>query len=71
MGTNDDFYAKELNLNYFYMHSNSEQKYPKMAIVFYEIYQQFLDKKSRCFRYKAPNFRQNYAELMHFYYSFT
>ena len=33
MGTNDDFYAKELNLNYFYMHSNSEQKYPKTAIV--------------------------------------
>ena len=34
MGTNDDFYAKELNLNYFYMHSNSEQKYPKTAIVY-------------------------------------
>jgi len=33
MGTNDDFYAKELNLNYFYIHSNSEQKYPKTAIV--------------------------------------
>ena len=33
MGTNDDIYAKELNLNYFYMHSNSEQKYPKTAIV--------------------------------------
>ena len=34
MGTNDDFYAKELNLNYFYTHSNSEQKYPKTAIVY-------------------------------------
>ena len=33
MDTNDDFYGKELNLNYFYMHTNFEQKYPKKAIV--------------------------------------
>ena len=33
MGTNDDFYDKEFNLNCFYMPSNFEQKYPKTAIV--------------------------------------
>ena len=33
MGTNDDFYAKEFNLNCFYMPCNFEQKYPKTAIV--------------------------------------
>ena len=33
MDINDDFYGKELNLNYFYMHTNFEQKYPKTAIV--------------------------------------
>ena len=33
MGTNEDFYDKEFNLNCFYMPSNFEQKYPKTAIV--------------------------------------
>ena len=33
MDSNDDFYGKELNLNYFYMHTNFGQKYLKTAIV--------------------------------------
>ena len=33
MDTNDDFYGKELNLNFFYMYTNFEQKYPQTAIV--------------------------------------
>ena len=33
MDTNDDFYGKEPNLNFFYMQTNFEQKYPKTAIV--------------------------------------
>ena len=34
MDANDDFYAKELNLNCFYMHTIFGQKYSKPAIVF-------------------------------------
>ena len=29
MDNNDNFYGKEFNLNFFYMHTNFEQKYPK------------------------------------------
>ena len=43
MDTNDDFYGKEPNLNCFYMHTNFEQKYPKMAIVYTQgVHMQFL-----------------------------
>ena len=31
MYSNDAFYDKELNLNYFYMHTNFGQKYLKTA----------------------------------------
>ena len=33
MDTNDNFYGKELNLNYFYMHTNHERTDSKLAIV--------------------------------------
>ena len=39
MGTNEDFYDKEFNLNCFYMPSNFEQKYPKTAIVPYVMFE--------------------------------
>ena len=36
MAFNDDFDGKATNLNYFYLHINFEQKYPKPAIVQYK-----------------------------------
>ena len=33
MDSNDNFDGKATNLNYFYLHINFEQKYPKPAIV--------------------------------------
>ena len=33
MDANDDFDGKPTNLNFFHMHINFEQKYPKPAIV--------------------------------------
>ena len=35
MVANDDFDGKATHLNFFYMHMNFEQKYPKPAIVIY------------------------------------
>ena len=61
MGTNDDFYAKELNLNYFYMHSNSEQKYPKTAIVSSESFLQLLEHRAQQQVPKMPPKKQNVA----------
>ena len=34
MVSNDDFDGKATHLNYFYMHMNFEQKYPKLAKVY-------------------------------------
>ena len=34
MVSNDDFDGKATHLNFFYLHINFEQKYPKPAIVF-------------------------------------
>ena len=42
MVSNDDFDGKSTNLNYFYLHTNFEQKYLKPAIVKYGIFLNYL-----------------------------
>ena len=49
MDSNDNFFDKELNFNWFYMHAIFRQKYPKPAVVNYlsERYQLLLNDQGR------------------------